>query len=276
MKIKKSLLTLIAVPACWFYAAHTSAGTLAVFDVVGVEVQNQAVSQVQIAIQDHLMRIEHSGKVSADQPQVIFNSQTGELIIIDDAERSFTRIDKATREAMAQKLASVKVQMEAQFAAMPPEQRQMMESMMKDSPLSAMFGKQVKKDIQYKKTAQSETAAGYACAVHEKYVDGKKQSDFCIAAADKIQGGTEVFAMMQSLMAVFNEAASLLPMQDDDNPWLDMQSLKGIPLKVTSYDQGAVKEKMSLKGITSTKHDAKLFSVPAGYRENKIDAQGFL
>lgn len=268
---KKSLLAALALAAS-SYTASSFSGTLAIFNVL--EGGNN--SQVKIAVQDNLMRIETIGKKSTDeQPQVIFNSQTGELIIVNDVDKSFARIDKSTRDVMTQKMKDVKAKMEAQFAAMPPEQRQMMETMMKDSPLGAMFGKEVKKAISYKNTDKIDSVSGYACTIHEKIVDGKKHADFCVAPTEKIKGGKEIYKMMEAVMAVFKESSALMPITEEENPWMDMQALKGFPVMAMRYSQGKVTEKMSLKEISVATHDPKLFSAPAGYKENKIDFGAF-
>lgn len=253
------------------FCAQAFSGTLAIFDLA----QGAQKSQIKISVQDNLLRIDHLGKPSADQPQLVFDSKSGELLMINEVERSYSRLDKATRESMTQTMKGVKAKMEAQFAAIPPEQKKMMENMMKGTPMEAMFTQEVKKQISYKKTTKTDAASGYTCVMHEKIVDGKKHSEFCISPVEKIQGGNEIYQMMQSVMAIFKEASSVVPMEEEDNPWQDMQALNGFPIIAMRYQQGQVTEKMSLKEISSVKHDPKLFAAPVGYKETKLEMPSF-
>src|SRR5215207_8030513 len=56
--------------------------------------------------------------------------KNGTFYIIDDTDKSYVAVDKATMEQLAKKISAAMEQVKEQLAALPPDQRAQMEKMM--------------------------------------------------------------------------------------------------------------------------------------------------
>ena len=80
---------------------------------------------------------------SENKSILIFDANKQVMWMINPAENSYREMDKAQMDAMGQQMSKAMEQMQAQMANMPPEQRKMMEDMMKGK-MGAMGGASAK------------------------------------------------------------------------------------------------------------------------------------
>jgi hypothetical protein len=137
-------------------------------------------SRQQVTIQANRMKtVDFEG----DRPTVgiLFDLDAEAMTQIDYAERSYTTVTLREYRELFQ---SVQTQMRAAMEGVPPEQRKMMEQMMRSQmPQAGAAGDCRPPRTEVKKTGQQRTIAGYAATRYEVFVDGARESEMWIAPA---------------------------------------------------------------------------------------------
>ena len=82
------------------------------------------------ATADKLATVWKQGKEKPSGAHMIFDAEKQTLWMIDDKDKSYTIIDKATLDQMAKQMDQASAQMQEMMAKLPPEQRRMMEKQM--------------------------------------------------------------------------------------------------------------------------------------------------
>lgn len=235
--------------------------------------QGEEAQQITLSIQDKSLRVDGTvGDSNKNSQQMVYNGLTNTLIMIDHNQRSYTAIDQATIEAIAARMNAAKKQMEAQMAEMPPEQRQMMEKMMKGRmPMSGVQEPQETED--FRKTSGTSTAGGYECTVTEVFSGGNKVREYCVTPWAKIKGADEISATFTGMTDLFTKMLKSLsqsvPM-DMKLPFSEMQALDGFPVIVTNFKGNAVTEVTRLISIDEKSFPDNFFDVPGGYKKQEM------
>ncbi|HEU4623403.1 MAG TPA: DUF4412 domain-containing protein [Steroidobacteraceae bacterium] len=195
----------------------------------------------------------------------IFKDQA--MYVLDPANKSYRKIDKATVDQMAAKLAEARKQMQAAMANMPPERRAMMEKMMGQLGGAANDG--AKRTL--KKTSRKETVAGIECTVWEASVGGEKVEELCAAPAASVTGGAEMMKTMREVGEMLKGfTKSFGAGSQIDGNWRDMETLNGVPVLTRDFSGGKVTSETRLAVARKESIPADRFEVPAGYTEKKI------
>ncbi len=226
-----------------------------------------------ISVHEHLLRMDNTGaKNSQDSSQVVFNTKKKEMLIIDHKDKTFTRMDSAMFQKINKKLQMAKKQMEAQLAKMPPEQREMMRSMM-GNMMQGVTANQ--KNSKWIKTSRTSNVANYRCSISEYLVDGKKTREYCLASSNEFDGERELLLAMKEMSVMFRELfdslSETLPMLKDTNPFYELEGIDGFPVSITEYNNGKVKETSKLISVKRKSFVAGFFTAPKGYKEEKPD-----
>lgn len=209
------------------------------------------------------MRSENGGR--GEGAVAIFKDKA--MYVLDPKTKSYRKIDKATVDQMAAKLADARKQMQAAMANMPPERRAMMEKMMgqmggaaADAPKRAL-----------KNTGRTETVAGIKCTVWEASVGGEKAEELCAAPAGSVTGGDEMMKTLREvgeMLKTFTQSFGANSKMD--NEWRDMQTINGVPILTRDFSGGKVTSETRLSVARKESVPAGQFDVPAGYTEKKI------
>jgi hypothetical protein len=209
----------------------------------------------------------------ADGEGAIFKNKT--IYALDPEKKTYTMVDKATVDRMGGQLADARKKMEAQMANMPPEQRAMMEQMMKQMGGGAPGGKLPKRDV--KSTGRSESVAGFKCTIWEVTVDGQKDQELCATPASAIPGGTEVLAVMREIgemMQGLSEGLGPMARRTANEEWKDVAKIGGVPILTRDFEAGKPSSETRLAVIRKESVPASMFEVPAGYKERKMPKMG--
>ncbi|HVY82474.1 MAG TPA: DUF4412 domain-containing protein [Steroidobacteraceae bacterium] len=189
------------------------------------------------------------------------------MYVLDPAHQSYRKIDKATVDQMAAKLADARKQMQAAMANMPPERRAMMEKML--GQLGGAAGEGAKRTL--KKTGRTETVAGIACTVWEVSVGGEKVEELCAAPAASVTGGAEMMKTLREVGEMLKGfTQSFGAGSQFDGGWRDMETLNGVPVLTRDFSGGKVTSETRLTVARKESIPAAQFEVPAGYTEKKI------
>lgn len=208
------------------------------------------------------MRSDVEGNLS-----VLLDPGAGSMTLIDHGQRTYTRMTRADLEQLSGAVNSAMAQMEQALANLPPEVRSQMQGM--TGSLPGMGGMP---SVEVVETGQSGTVAGHNCSVYQTRMSGKAVSETCmgslsalaaLSAADRaVLDGA--FAMMQELA----EGLAQGPMAQ----MIDLSTFQSgmIPLRMTDIENGR-RASSEFTGIDTSALPADTFTVPAGYREEKLE-----
>ena len=207
---------------------------------------------------------------TSDENEMIFNAAAKNMTIISHNDKSYIVMDQNTGSAIKTEMEKA---MEQALAQVPPEQRAMVENMMKQR-MASMGAPQVPEvetsQTEMRKTSRSETVNGYDCTFYEAYNGDQKEGELCVAswseldASDNIQNS---FKSMSEFMEGFlDQFKQFAPNQMDNNPFTYMKEIGGFPVLSTQYSDGEPTYQSTLSSITEQDIEDSAFQPPEGYK----------
>ncbi len=209
-----------------------------------------------------------------DDSEMIFDSSAKNMTVITHSDKSYMIFDQTTASSVKSEMEKA---MEEAMANVPPEQRAMVENMMKNR-MSAMGGpQQPQMDVQeteIRKTGRSDTIAGYDCEYYEAFRGDQKDSEYCVASWSELDVGDNIqqsFSSMAEFMEGFlEEFRKMSPVKMNDNPFSYMDEMDGLPVLNRQYSNGKASHESVLVSIVEQDIDESEFAVPATYQKRDM------
>ncbi|HEX9725363.1 MAG TPA: DUF4412 domain-containing protein [Vicinamibacteria bacterium] len=149
-------------------------------------------------IEGNRMRSDTQGENGEMATTVIFLGETDEMYMIDHEEKSYIVMDRESMEALGKQMSEVMQQMQAALAQIPPEQREMMERMMKDKMAADPNYKPPSPPV-VRSTGESGSVNGIACEWKEVTRDDVLSERACVCDQSEIVGGHEMVAIAHEM-----------------------------------------------------------------------------
>jgi len=190
-------------------------------------------------------------------------------------------MDEATIKQLAGQMSQAMAQYEQMLKNVPPQQRAMMEKMMKKQMGNMMPKSIPTAESKLSKRGQSKTVAGYKTTHVQQKRDGQLTSEYWAVGWDKIEGGDEVqeaflgMAKFQdNLTKAFTQGGSN-PMMGmvksmSDNMFKQMSKMNGFPVSVINYKDGTKSRESVLESIDIRTLDPEAFEPPNGYKRQRM------
>ncbi len=231
--------------------------------------------------------VRHTISTGATEPQQKFYVQDGSgrfvdpeghttlikgdtLYIIDDQERSYVVMDKATMEKLAKKMADMAAKAKEQLAKLPPEQRAQAEQMMG----GALLGEGKQHTVEVKDTGKSDKVEGRPCKVWDVTRDAQLDEQICVAAYASLPGKENLQAMFANFAKVFEDLAKSVPMLAGmmANEFSAQAKVGGYPVRQRAYDErGKLEDEETLVKVWREEAiPATMFEIPAGYKQKQM------
>jgi hypothetical protein len=223
-------------------------------------------SRIQLADQ--------AARIEGGQTTIIYRKDLDTAWMIHGG--SYTELNKETAHAMGGQVAAQQAQMQQQMqealSQMPPEQRAMVEQMMKNGGAPGMPGAPASppaaaqaRTPTYRAGAKGRTVGHWTCDEYEGYVDGALVEKVCAADLSALGVTPADLAVMRDAARFFREvsreftgaAALALPSADEAT-----QGYPGFPVAQTRYRDGAVSGESRVTEVTRRDFDAGLFARP--------------
>jgi hypothetical protein len=259
---------IIAVAAAW--TAHASAGV--VLETVERDPAAGTTNGTNVMrADDGRLRIDRyeEGKLVA---VMIFKDDA--LHALDPADKTYAVLDRATIEKVAGVVNPALKEMQEQLAKMSPEQRAMVEQMMKGS-LPSGLGEGRKKVRTVVATERSDRVAGLACTVYEIREDSELVREACVAPVQTVPGGPDFYAVLSRMGALMQEMLDAIdaPWLKDsvDDQWALVEELNGVPIRGREFKEGKPVLEVELERIAEEKAPAGSFEIPADYARRDLD-----
>ena len=242
------------------FMAYAEAGV--VFTTIDTSFDDPRDSGVSTAyIGDNGMRAE--SRAEGEKNTIIFRSDKEVLWVINTADNSYSEITKKEIKKIKSRMDEAMRMMQEQMKNMPPEQREMMEQMMKGKamPMPAQPEKEV-----YKKVASGVKAGKWKCDKYEGYRGGLLTEEVWTTSWKKLGIEQKDFRVMQSMAEFMSElspdAASMFNVGSEE--WEEKQGYPGVPVRTILYSKGKKVSKTEIQEIKKEKIDASLFELPKG------------
>jgi len=260
--MKKSDFTLISM--LLLLSPLSYAGV--VMDMVTRSASGQETDRTRIYAQAKMIRMDEvSGDVAAGS--MIFLGD--EFLYVDHRDKSYIVMDEAMLDEVSTQISDAMKQMEAELASMPPEQRAMVEQMMKGR-MQGMMGQQGAPSPGPRVEAMgSGEWQSYSCQKYAVFEGPEKTQDLCAAELDEIDGADEIIDAFRNMAAYMTKMTESMPMRSKEgmNPGELMEQIDGFPVHSVDYENGRVARETSLDAVTEQKLDEDMFAAPEGYRQ---------
>ena len=253
----KQLLIRLALFGLFSSAAW--AGVVVEMEVTDSKSPGKTASETFYA-QGEMARMDpHSPGGGADM-MVIFRDQT--MWFVDHNKKVCQKIDK---EGMAELSAQLNVIMK-QMEDLPPEQRAMMEEMMKGK----MPGMAEAPPHRVEKGAV-EKVGDYFCTLYTLYSAEEKVWEVCAAGENMGEDIVEAMGAFRALSRFTEELQAMLQQGPFANmiqsPYNELDELDGFPVRVRTFNKkGDVVRESKVQSITSGDLEESIFAVPSGYK----------
>ncbi len=211
--------------------------------------------------QGEILRIETGGHGG---PTVIFRDEA--LVILNDKERTYSRVDEEQAQALGAQFSSMMKQMQAHLDSLPAEQRAMPESMTKSRTPAQGSSADIKIE-----EAGSEKIGEYSCRKYVIYQAGKKTGELFTAPVEAARESMEAFHAMARFTTKLLQSFQNTPLaQLGNHPLRLLDQVEGFPILSREFRDGRAVRETALKSAVEKDLDAGLFAPPEGYKEIEL------
>lgn len=238
----------------------------------GVKMQSETTNiatgtttKMEILLDQTRMRINMSGPQAGTSVLFLTDGGRDRMVMLNTTKNEYFEMDKQTMDNMAKQMQGAMSQMEASLAKMPPQQRAMMEKMMKDKgmPGIAAAGAKPEKIVYSAKGGSS--VNGFSCTKYDGARGGQKVVDLCAAAPSTLKFSPtdfQVFDRMRDFTAAIREGVANSPLASSvDFTGFTDPGYNGIPVQHVTYNAGKPASKTEVKSISSASFSNADFSL---------------
>jgi len=209
------------------------------------------------------------GRDAEEVPQMIFRGDRSVLYAINPQRKEYLEVDKTTFDQMGGEMDEMMKKMEQRLADMPPQQRAMVERMMrKQMPDANKAASPMGKPI-VKRTKQQEEIAGYPCRLYEVYVDDQRTREIWVTAWSNIDQGREAFGIFAELESFFEgllDATKNSPFAGAmQNPFDQLSKIDGFPVLTREFEEGNATRESLFKSVRTLELPPTAFEPPENY-----------
>lgn len=149
-------------------------------------------------VEGNRMRSDTQNLAGETRNTVIFLGETDEMYMIDHDEKRYIVMDRESVEALAQQMGQVMQQMQEMMEGIPPEQRAMMEKMMKDKMASDPNYEPPSPPV-VTSLGQNGNVNGITCEWKQVTRDDVLEEKACVCDENEIAGGPEMVALAHEM-----------------------------------------------------------------------------
>jgi hypothetical protein len=172
---------------------------------------------------------------------------------------------------MRREVDSVWAQMVAGMPNLPPDQRAMMEQMMRDRDIPGVTAAAAK--VEYRQTG-SDKVGQWTCMKYEGSLSGQKRAEVCTVDPKEF-GLTPTDFEVAGRLSEFMK--SMTPPSRTEAAFVNgtaHDGFSGVPVRRMSFRNGAVESVIEVTEVRKQAFPASTFKAPAGFR--KVAAPAFL
>jgi hypothetical protein len=194
--------------------------------------------------------------------RMLFDAKEGVLRMVSDDDKSYFEITKGS--AASGDPTGMMAGMQKQLDALPKEQRQMAEQMMK----SAMGSASQAPHLVYQWTKETKTIAGYECTLVEGMRGSDKVTEYCGSTSPDLKmTDAERETMLEMQGYLRNFTIGVRGTDDSARAFQWDTSVDGYPVLTRCFTAGKMTLELLLGSVNHHAIPREMFAVPAGYKK---------
>lgn len=269
------LIPLISVAPLPAAAPSPIAGVILELEITDPSTSD-APQVVRTLVAGQNLRMGMPSDTGANEGEMIFRGDRREMIAIDHERRSYTVIDQETLESLMGQMSEAMRQMEEAMKNVPPEQRAMVEEMMRGRMGGAAPGGTPPSEL--RNTGDRANQHGYPSRRYEVVREGRVTSEMWVTDWENVEGSDlarpafeGVAAFVKELMTALAENPLLAGAMVNVDPYAHLTEMNGFPVVTRDFaDDGSLETEAVLRSATRTDLDPADFEPPAGYARQDI------
>jgi hypothetical protein len=266
--LKQSLCLALAL------AAPTFAGVRIQLD--STDLTTGEVTKREILVDAERLRMNETGKSTNTSVLFLTDGGRNRLVVLDKAKNEYREIDQQTVEQLSGQMSAATAKMQEQMKNLTPEQRAMMEQMMKGRGLPGAAAASVTTAARTTYTSKgSGTANGFACTKYEGTRGAEKVSEVCAASPSELKfaaSDLQVYEKMKEFSASMMSMATSSPFFNANTVSSMTESgFSGFPVQQTSFSNGKASSRTDTKAIDRATFSNADFSLG---NATKVDVMG--
>jgi len=199
---------------------------------------------------------------SDDGKSMMFLTDGGRnrIVMLDKTRNTYQEIDEQTMNQISQQMSGAMAQMQAQMKNMTPEQRAMMEKMMKGKMPQAATA--APKRVYTAKGSGS--INGFSCTKYEGVMSGEKEAEVCAALPAQLKltaDDLQIFEKMKQFSASLVSALGNSPVRINVPAGSLEAGYEGFPIQRVDFSGGQATKRSEIKSLTRTSFTDADFSV---------------
>ena len=268
----------------WFVGLATAflTGPLSggvVFEVETKDSQGVRSELIESVVEGKNLKMEIGSSGRGSKGEMIFRGDRREMVIVDHDRKTYMVIYQEAIKAIGAQMSQAMMQMEAALKNVPPEQRAMVEQMMKQRMPQAqrMPGARANRpSSELRKTGQRERRGGYPCVLYEVLRAGQRVREMWVTDWDNIEGGDEAAAAFEEMADFYSQMLSSFSRKggsrgpgslfDQDSFLLILKEVGGCPVIVREFENGRLEGESTLRSAQRRTLDPAAFEPPSGYK----------
>ena len=252
---------------CWALVAR--AGTV-IQQEGGESGSSQPKQKVTLFIDAGKLRVE--GQNPDGKKFIVIFDQDKQVVwnILPD-NGAYMEITAAQVEGMSAQMNQVMQQMQAQMARMPPEQRKMMEDMMKQRMGGAAAGSAAPTIIVQEK-GKGEKVGSFTTTHYEVQSNGQRSSEIWAASTSELHLRDSDFNTFQAMAKFYEPLARNAP----KGSWTagPLQQIQGFPVRTVVYEGQRPAYEWAVTNVEQRSLESSLFTLPTGLRKQDMMPTG--
>lgn len=216
----------------------------------------------KITLSPGKVRLETTG-ISKSEGLFIYRQDKDICFIINQTDKNYLQMTRQDLQSMTNTISEVMKQMESQISALPPEQRAIAESMMKNSINNQSA-------VQYKKVESNLKIGNWTCDKYIGVLNNVKTVEVWVTDWKNLGIQKSEYDALASMAQFFSQFAKKIGDFFKPGFGTDKSGYEGLPIKMITYVSGKPAFETNVKEIKMVSPDESLFSVPDGFTKRAI------
>jgi len=189
---------------------------------------------------------------------------------------TYMEMTPAQMEAMSAQMSQAMQKMQAQLAQMPPEQRKMMEEMMKRGMGGAASAAPT---VTVQEKGKGEKVGPFATTHYEVQTNGQRSSEVWAASPSELHLQDSDFKTFQAMAKFYEPLTRNLESLTRNVPkgsWSPgpMQQIQGFPVRTVTYEGPRAAHEWSVTNVGQRSLESSLFTLPPGLKKQEMMGPG--
>lgn len=215
--------------------------------------------ETSIQVREGRVRISESEKPSS---VMIFDASNRTLTLMDANQRTYTKVDEASARDIRRQIDAAIEEAEEQIKALPPQQQEMMRSMMAEV---LNYGEKVPR-VEIRRDGGADAVDGVACERVTMTYDGEPGLEACIAGHEELGISKADNDSVVAMFAFLTDFANTVMPSGSKDGW-ELSGMDGIPVLAKDAAGGEVSR---LKSVNDDPLTPELFGIPEGFTEKPL------